>query len=158
MCFGNRAGLFLNRYAPWLARWLIRQSALAFEKDPERFLNALARQMAEPDQALLRNATFRDAMLRDFHEAYRQGATGHVTDGPLALTSRSWGFDLSAISVPVFLWHGEDDTLVTQNMADYLTRQLPHSTSYFVPGAGHMLTEHHDVIEQMRTALHDEAA
>ncbi len=154
MCLGNRIGLTLNRYAPWLVRWMILRAAAVFEKDPQRFLDALATQMATPDKALFQNASFRNAVLRDFREAYKQGGEAHVIDGQLAMTSRSWGFSLSSISVPVFLWHGDCDTLVTKNMAKYLTRQLPQSKCYYVHCAGHLLTEHVDVIEQMREALH----
>ncbi len=157
MCLGNRIGLTLNRYAPWLVRWMIRRNAITFKKYPERFLDALAAQMAAPDKALLENVSFRNAILRDFREAYKQGGEGHVIDGQLAMTSRSWGFSLSSISVPVFLWHGDVDTLVTRNMAQYLTCQLPRSKCYHVHRAGHLLTERLDVIEQMRQALHAKA-
>ena len=154
MSSGNRAGLFLSRFAPWMVRWMIRNGAAVFERDPERYLDAVAAQMAAPDRELLKNEDFRNSILRDFQEAYRQGAEGHVVDGQLALTSRSWGFHLSSIQVPVLLWQGTDDTLVTTNMAEYLTQQLPRSTCYFVSGAGHMLTEHADVLKQIRAALH----
>jgi pimeloyl-ACP methyl ester carboxylesterase len=55
------------------------------------------------------------------------------------------------------LWHGEFDTLTTPDMAEYLARQLPRAKFYRVGGAGHLLTEHPDVIKQMRAALHAEA-
>jgi pimeloyl-ACP methyl ester carboxylesterase len=157
MCPGNRIGLTLNRYAPWLAQWMTRRAASAFRKDPQRFLDALVTQMAPPDKTLLQNASFRSAILRDLREAYKQGGEGHFIDGQLAMTSRGWGFSLSSISVPVFLWHGDVDTVVTRNMADYLTRQLPRSKCQYVHHAGHLLTEHPDVIKQMRAVLLAEA-
>ena len=128
--------------------------AAQFKRDPKRFVNAIAGQMAEPDKLLLKNTEYRDAVVHDFQEAYRQGAEGHVGDGPLAMAGRGWEFSLSKIPVPVFLWHGEVDTLVTRNMAEYLARQLPNSNFYLVPEAGHLLTDHGRVIEQMRKALH----
>ena len=110
--------------------------------------------MAEPDKLLLKKSEYRAAVIRDFQEAYRQGAEGHVGDGPLAMSGRGWGFPLSKISVLVFFWHGEIDTLVTRNMAEHLIQNLPHPNFYLVPNAGHLLTDHPEVIDQMRAALH----
>lgn len=51
LSLGNRVGLLLGRYAPWLVRRMIRSYASVFEKNPEAFVDALAKQMAPPDQA-----------------------------------------------------------------------------------------------------------
>lgn len=153
MALGNRIALVLGRNVPWLVRWLIRGSALAFEKNPEGFIDALARQMATSDQALLADASFRQAMIRDFREAYRQGGEAQAVDGALTMTSQTWGFRLREISVPVHLWHGEEDTLVTQAMASYLTQEIPDCRAHFVAGAGHLLTDMPGVIEQMERVL-----
>ena len=127
-------------------------------EDPERFLGALATQLAAPDRALLETESLRDSMLRDFREAYKQGADGHFIDGQLAMTRWSWGFSLSSVSVPLVLLHGDADTLVTRPMAEYLTCERPQSTCYLVPEVGRLLTEHPGAIRQMRAALHGEAA
>ena len=153
MSSGNRLGLVLNRYAPWLVRRIIRSSASAFERDPDRFIDALARQMAPPDQALLADTPLRQAIIRDFREAYRQGSDGQAVDGALAVTSRTWGFSLRDIAVPVFLWHGEADTLVPITMARHLASEIPHCKACFIAGAGHLLTEHPAVIAEVEKVL-----
>lgn len=156
MAFGNRLGIFLGRHAPGIARWLIRSNAAAFAKNPGAVVDAMARQMAAPDRALMKTALVRDAVLRDFAEAYRQGSAGHEVDGTLALTSRDWGFSLRQISVPVLLWHGEEDTLVTLAMAKQLEHEIPDCTARFVPGAAHLLTDEPAVIEEVRGILSDD--
>lgn len=153
MGFAQRMGLAIERYAPWVPRWISRHNYAAFKKDPEGFLDGLAAQLSAPDSALLKQAAYRSAILRDLGEAYRQGPEGHVVDGPLTMSSRSWGFDLSAVSIPVFLWQGEADNLVAPGMGRYLARELPRATYYTVPDAGHLLSDHPRVIEQMRAAL-----
>ncbi len=158
MAIGNRLGLFLGQYAPWLYRWLIRTNVAAFAKDPQTVIDAMAKQMAPPDQALMKTALVRDAVIRDFAEAFRQGGGGHEVDGALAMSSQDWGFSLRQISVPVFLWHGEEDTLVTVNMAKYLEREIPDCTARIVPGAAHLLTDEPAVVEEMRQVLFDETA
>ena len=153
MSFGNRIGLWLGRLAPGLVRRSIRSFAGSFAADPERFLDGIALQMAPPDRQLMEDATVREAIARDLREAYRQGGDGHADDGPLAMASRSWGFDLSDVGVPVHLWHGEADTLVTRAMAEHLAHHLPDCRAHFVPGAGHLLTEHDGVVEAFAQVL-----
>lgn len=153
MSFGNRVGLLLGRYAPWLVRRMMRSYASMFEKNPEAFLDAIARQMAPSDRALLSNESLREAVIRDFREAYRQGSDGQAVDGVLAMTSRDWGFDLRQIAVPVYLWHGEDDPLVSMRMAQHLATEIPSCEARFVPGAGHLLTEHAVVMREVREVL-----
>jgi pimeloyl-ACP methyl ester carboxylesterase len=158
MSIGNRVGLVLGRYAPWLVRRMMRGYVSLFEKNPERFVDAMARQMAPSDRALLSTPALRDAVIRDLREAYRQGIGGQVVDGALALTSRDWGFDLRQIAVPVYLWHGEDDRLVSRHMAQQLAAEIPLCKAHYVPNAGHLLSEHAVVVDQIRQVLGERAA
>lgn len=153
MAFGNRLGVLVGRYAPSLVRRMTRGFADYVAKEPERALDAIARQTSAPDRALLADRAFRDAMLRDLREAYRQGGDGHAVDGALGMTARGWGFDLREIAVPVHLWHGAEDRLVSRPMAERLATQIPHGTARIVPGAGHLLTERAEVVEEMRAAM-----
>jgi pimeloyl-ACP methyl ester carboxylesterase len=138
MSLGNRLGIVLNRYAPWLIRQLMRGNASAFKKNPDRFVDALAAQVSAPDKA------------------YRQGSEAQIQDAELIAASEGWGFKLSEVSVPVFMWYGDADTLVSNNMAERLAREIPQCTYYHVPQAGHLLSDHSDVIKQFRAALRGE--
>jgi pimeloyl-ACP methyl ester carboxylesterase len=71
-------------------------------------------------------------------EAFRQGRIGIETD--LKLLSREWNIPLESIAVPVFLWHGERDTLASPTAARELAKTIPACESHFVPGAGHFLS------------------
>jgi pimeloyl-ACP methyl ester carboxylesterase len=51
---------------------------------------------------------------------------------------QEWGFDLSAISVPVHIWHGDDDFMVPQAHSYWLEKHIPGSQLNFVPGHGHI--------------------
>ena len=157
MSMGNRLGLLLQRFAPWLVRRMMRSYALKFEKDPEGFLDAVALQMAPSDRELLASRSFRDATIRDLREAYRPGGDGQAVDGALAMTGRDWGFDLREITVPVYLWHGEEDRLVSMQMARHLATTIPTCTARFVPGTGHLLSVHPTVIEELGKVLSEQA-
>ena len=153
MSLGNRLGLLLHRFAPSLARRMMRSNALTFEKDPEGFVDAMAKQMAPSDRESLASVSHRDALIRDFREAYRQGCEGHAVDGALAMASRDWGFDLREITVPVYLWHGEEDRLLSMQMARHLATTIPTCTARVVPGTGHLLEFHPPVMEELGTVL-----
>ena len=49
--------------------------------------------------------------------------------------------------------HGEDDTLVSAQMARRLAAEIPTCKARFVPQAGHLLTENALVIEEIRRVL-----
>lgn len=113
----------------------------------------MLKQMAPADRKLLEDPAYREAFKRDLHEAYRQGAGGQIVDSALTMTSRDWGFSLQQIKVPVFLWHGEDDTLVSPNMARHLAAEIPNCTASYVEGAGHLLTEIPEIVEEVKRIL-----
>jgi pimeloyl-ACP methyl ester carboxylesterase len=49
---------------------------------------------------------------------------------------KPWGFDVSAISVPVAVWYGLNDTLVPSPHGEWLTRTLPEAKVVTLDG-GH---------------------
>ena len=153
MAFGNRLGLWLSKWAPGLVRRLSASQQAAFERDPEGYVDGIAKQMAPSDRRLMADPKLREAIIQDLREAYRQGSGGAFVDGQLAMTARTWGFALSDIAAPVYLWHGEADTLAPKAMAEYLANEIPTCRARYVPDAGHLLTESATVAEEMRAAL-----
>ena len=153
MAVRNRLAIWLSRYAPGLMRRMTLSYVARTRENPERFLDLVVQEVGPSDRALLQDETVRKAILEENQEAYRQGGEGHADDGALAMTSASWGFDLREISVPVFLWHGEEDKLVSRHMAEHLAREIPGCQARIVPGAGHLLIEDQSVVEEMRKAL-----
>jgi pimeloyl-ACP methyl ester carboxylesterase len=153
MSSGNRLGLLLTRYAPWLVRRMMQYTVAVFKRNPESFLAAMAKQMAPPDRELLQSESFRKAIIRDLRESFRQGSDGQAVDSALAMTNRDWGFALQDISVPVFLWHGEEDALVSIHMAKYLARAIPRCEARILPGAGHLLTDNPEVVREVQKVL-----
>ncbi|HET6563801.1 MAG TPA: alpha/beta hydrolase [Xanthomonadales bacterium] len=60
-----------------------------------------------------------------------------------------WGVDLSQASVPVRLWHGTEDRLVDPSAAQVLKALIPGAELTVVEGAGHLLTESPEVVDEM---------
>jgi pimeloyl-ACP methyl ester carboxylesterase len=140
IALGNRAGFFLSRYLPWLMRLLVRAQTRMIARAPERFLRAVERQLCEADRRVLAAPEVREMSIRHLQEAVRAGPMGTLHETPLF--SRSWGFDLREIRVPVHLWHGEDDTLAPVTMGRYLAETIPGCRAHFLPGTGHLIAEH----------------
>lgn len=73
------------------------------------------------------------------------------------MTGRDWGFDLRDIAVPVYLWHGEQDRLVSKAMFRHLASTIPTCTARIVSDAGHLLDWRPAVIEELGKALNAHA-
>jgi pimeloyl-ACP methyl ester carboxylesterase len=51
---------------------------------------------------------------------------------------KNWGFDLAAISKPVFLWQGDDDFMVPHAHSYWLEKHIPTAKLTFKAGEGHI--------------------
>jgi pimeloyl-ACP methyl ester carboxylesterase len=70
-------------------------------------------------------------------EAFRQGGIGLYTD--LRLITSGWNIPFREISVPVILWHGEEDVHAPVAGARALASVIPSCEAHFVPKHGHFL-------------------
>ena len=151
--FGNRLGGWLGRNTPALGRWLTNTQRSTFQKDPDGYIQVVARQMAPPDQKILEDEAARKVLADDFGEAFRQGGDATFEDGLLTVNASDWGFALDEIPVPVHLWHGAEDILVTVAMGEFLAQEIPQAQARIVPGAGHLITEVPEVVAEIREVL-----
>jgi pimeloyl-ACP methyl ester carboxylesterase len=103
---------------------------------PERIDNAMTGDVPECDRRVLER--IRGPYMASKREAFRTGFGGFAAE--LALGSRSWGFPLQAIRVPVHVWHGELDVSTPVAMARCLSTAIPTSRPPFFPAFGHLLS------------------
>jgi len=137
MRWQNRAGFQLCARWPALARTLMRSMHRNISRRPERTIEALARAMSPADAEVVRRPEVRTLLIADITEAFRNGSDGAAHD--MVLLGRPWGFSLREINQEVYLWQGEDDTLVPPAMGLYQAEQLPRCHATMIPGAGHLL-------------------
>jgi pimeloyl-ACP methyl ester carboxylesterase len=62
---------------------------------------------------------------------------GGLIDDDLAYVN-PWGFDPSAIDVPVLLLHGDDDRVDPVSHSKWLARRIPAAELKVAPGQGHI--------------------
>ncbi len=149
LSMGNLVSVVVSKYAPWLRRMLMNRYRKIFLKNPEGYIDAIAAQMSACDRQIMQQPEIRERIKADLREAYRQGVEGHIRDSQLVMTSRGWGFDLSQITVPVHVWYGEQDRLVTKAMAQYLVRTIPTARPHFLPEKGHLLLSDPEIVPEM---------
>jgi pimeloyl-ACP methyl ester carboxylesterase len=144
----RRAGAAIARNAPWLLPailWLVANP----NRGPENFFRKMISGNSPVDREVLSRPEMKAALTENFREAMRQGVRGFAQDA--VILSRPWGFRLEDISIPVHLWHGEEDANVSLSAARAVARAIPNCRATFLPGEGHWLFLEHwkEILERL---------
>jgi pimeloyl-ACP methyl ester carboxylesterase len=118
-----------------LRPYLEREGAELAEADAAGLVAGLSTLLPDVDRAVLTDEVGED-MVASFREALRTGVDGWLDDD-LAFTA-PWGFELSALAVPVFVWQGSADLMVPFEHGKWLARHVPGATVHLEQGEGHL--------------------
>lgn len=111
-------------------------TAAQIRADPASHLTAiLGPEMPEADRRVVADVGLRAKLARNFAEALRDSADGWIDDA-LALAS-PWHFDVSAITVPVLLWHGAKDVFSPVSHSRWLAEHIPDALLTVLAGKAH---------------------
>ncbi|MEI8214769.1 MAG: alpha/beta fold hydrolase [Actinomycetota bacterium] len=91
--------------------------------------------IGDADKAAL-NAGGADQMAASMRSALAVSFDGWIDDDLVFV--KPWGFDLAAITKPVFLWQGDDDFMVPHAHSYWLEKHIPTATLIFKAGEGHI--------------------
>lgn len=122
--------------APWLLRLMLWKVARDARKNPESVLS-LFTEMSEVDKAMLNRPDVVQTLGLMVTESFRQGTRGAAWDWKIE--ARPWGFALQDIHMPVNVWHGEEDHLVSTEQARIQARAIPDARLRLCPNEGHTL-------------------
>jgi pimeloyl-ACP methyl ester carboxylesterase len=125
---------------PWLFRLMLWKIARDARKNPASVLS-LFTDVSESDKAMLAQPNVKRVFEQMVVEAFRQGTRGVAHDW--AIDARPWGFSLQEIKLPVDVWHGEDDKIVSIKQARILAEAIPNARRKFYPNEGHFLIVSH---------------
>ena len=142
MSLGNKFALALSKYFPYLLKPIYKYAASLYRKNPEKLFDGLKSQLCEWDLAVLEKMKEKGRMkgfTEHIREAYKQGSKAAYTD--TLLVSKPWNITFEHIKAPIFMWHGESDTLMPIHPAKQFSKILPNCQSNFISGAGHFLLE-----------------
>ena len=91
-------------------------------------------ELSPSDMEMMSRGGMREMLDASLREGCERGVDGFVDDD-LSITM-PWGFDVTAITVPVAVWYGEQDTLVPAQHGEWLARTLPDPEVVILDG-GH---------------------
>lgn len=141
MSFGNKISFFFAKNMPFVLKFMQSQTAAYIHKHPDKFFEKMVSQLCEWDKQIIDSYSSKDRriFIQSIQEAYKQGVVGAYQD--MLLISRPWNLNFDRIRSPLFLWHGEADTLVPIAPAKAFTRYLKYCNSEIITGAGHLLMD-----------------
>ncbi len=108
------------------------------ELDAEGPGEALDDLLSPLDRSLL-NGDYAEHGAVMMRAALRDGIWGWLDDD-LALVA-DWGVELTAIRVPVTIWHGDDDRMVPFDHGRWLAGRVPAAAARLLAGEGHLSIE-----------------
>ncbi|MEA2522711.1 MAG: hypothetical protein QOI81_2357 [Actinomycetota bacterium] len=97
--------------------------------------SALGELVSDVDIAVL-TGDYAEFLVESFHRANAKGIWGWFDDD-MAFT-REWGFDLSAIAVPVTVWQGAKDMMVPFHHGQWLAAHVGGASAELRPEHGHL--------------------
>lgn len=109
--------------------------SLTIRADPAATLAEMRSVLPESDRRIVADAGIQAMLERNFAEGLRSSADGWVDD--VMAFSTGWGFDVSGITTPVVLWHGEEDIFAPVEHTRWLGRTIPGALVEVEPGAAH---------------------
>lgn len=92
--------------------------------------------LPDVDKEALADDATRDALARACALAFAHDWRGYLDDNVAILAP--WGFDVSAITVPVSLWFGDADLMVPPSHGHWLAKAIAGATVHHHPAEGHL--------------------
>ena len=128
----------LARSAPRLLSFVLR---LITRKGAQAYLDQLICELPTADQRLYEDPGFHEMMVSAIVEALRQGSDGFLHD--ILTMATPWSFRPEEITVPVHLWHGDEDTPAPFDLVRGTLERLPNYTLETLPGESHWMIFRH---------------
>jgi pimeloyl-ACP methyl ester carboxylesterase len=130
-----RLGIFGVQKVPFFMKKLYRQIILQFDKNPEKYLAMMAKKLSLRDQEATQNPTVKTILRNSFCHSYRQHPQYALID--VQIYARDWGFEISDITIPTFLWHGTADKVVPYKHSVLLHNAISNSEFFTFQDEGH---------------------
>ncbi|MEY2569409.1 MAG: hypothetical protein QOE35_3938 [Actinomycetota bacterium] len=146
----DRQLLGLSRRWPGLARLVLGTTARLAKLSPKSAVKSFEKELSPADREVTPTLGSPAETIALFTEAFTNGAYGVVADY-LAI-AEPWGLDLESITVPMTIWHGDEDTMVPLRHSEELARRVGTATMTVWPHAGHLGTITHvaEILDALR--------
>jgi pimeloyl-ACP methyl ester carboxylesterase len=115
--------------------YLVHEFLPILQATPDDLATAMGELLTPVDRAALTPA-FAEWLTAQFHRAGAQGVIGVRDDGLAAVSP--WGFDPSAMTVPVAIWQGRQDAMVSFAHGEWLAAHVPGAHAHLLDDEGHL--------------------
>jgi pimeloyl-ACP methyl ester carboxylesterase len=131
----NVAAYSLAASSPEALAISLIEAAKNIKADPRNHIAVLTPEMPEADRRIVDDQAVRAQLEQNFYEAIRESAEGWIDD-VLAFV-RPWGFSVSDIGVPLYLWHGGQDVFSPAAHTRWLSKRISGALVDIPPGRAH---------------------
>jgi pimeloyl-ACP methyl ester carboxylesterase/DNA-binding CsgD family transcriptional regulator len=147
-----RMTLFVARYTPGLLPALMRVMVKDIRQNVYQYLEKIFADAPEQDREVLAHPRLRANIAAGLRASVQHNEQEIARE--VLLFARNWELDLSKANMPVHIWYGENDPMVSPSAAAKLLKLLPHAQLITVPAAGHYLLYSHwqDILRTIRAA------
>jgi pimeloyl-ACP methyl ester carboxylesterase len=104
--------------------------------DGRGFMEAGLGELAPADHAALEDEALATALMTTVGEGFRQGVGGYAQD--ITVQGRPWSFDAAVVNAPVWILHGDADTVVPVAHARHTAELIPGARLLTWPDEGHI--------------------
>jgi pimeloyl-ACP methyl ester carboxylesterase len=132
-----------------LRPWLEQQADKMLDARADQVADALGDLVSAVDRAAL-DGDLAEYFISSFADAVKRGVCGWLDDD-LAFV-RPWGFELSAIEVPVTVWHGAHDRFVPFDHGRWLAAHVAGARPRLLADHGHLslsITHYGDILDAL---------
>ena len=140
-----RMNIRLAKYLPkayGLISSILIKGALS---DPDSFVDQMSENLNQEDKKIMKSHHFKTSLVTSLKEAFLQG--GKVCSREMVEFTHDWSFELSAIKVPVDIWHGSSDCHQPQILSERFTKHIKNTRLFIKEAPGHyMFFSHWDEI------------
>jgi len=119
----------------WLDWFMLKPVAAIGRMMPRLSVACMRLYNGRADRQCLSRPAVVDLLSKNMRRAFQQGSAGGARDLRLMITP--WDFSLERIALPVRLWHGTADELLSPEHSRWIDDHLTHAELQLVPGAGH---------------------
>lgn len=150
----NKIAFFLARKVPWLVKASYRSTKKLLEKQPEKFMEQNKKgnkHLHEWDRQFLQTDELLKGLIMHMGEAFRVSVDECVNEP--VLLSKPWGFSFKDITVPIDVWHGEEDRMAPAAEMKKAAAAIANCHTHFISGAGHFLTDDDQIWNNILTTI-----
>ncbi len=144
MAMDNKEVPFKTRFAinmfkktpSWLLVKMYDNMYKTIKNSPDAFYNKVYKKATDVEKHILSTTEYYTVYTQNVLDALKNGSSASITD--IRLCFKPWGFDLSKISVPVQIWHGQDDKSSPVQLVNTMQKELKFCEARYIQGESHM--------------------